>query len=154
MKTLRLAVAAALLPLTLACTASTWQVVPRPDVDAPIPPGHARVVVVREFGFVGGLREVRILDEGREIGVIGPSGYLVWDRVADRGVGRAIFSGYVLDGGEVENVFDMPREAGSTTWAVLRLRSGDRKPVAEAVSDKEGRELIASRDPAEVREPD
>ena len=28
------------------------------------------------------------------------------------------------------------------------------KPVAEAVSEKEGRELIASREPAEVREPD
>jgi len=151
MTPLRLAATSALVSLLTACSATSWQVVPPPAPDDPIPAGCARVIVVRDFGFVGGLREVRIWDEERQIGVLGSEGYLIWDRIARRGVGRAEFEGYVLDGGPVENVFDMPREAGTTTWAVLRLRSGDRKPVAEVVSPQEGRELIAERKPPEVR---
>ena len=151
MRSLRPALACALLLLVAACAATSWQAVPRPDPDDPIPDGWARVVVVRDFGFIGGVRAVRIWDEAREIGVIGEDGYLIWDRQARRGVGRAEFEGYVLDGGPVENVFDMPRESGTTTWAVLRLTQGERKPVAEVVSPEEGRALIAKRKPAEVR---
>lgn len=136
--------------LLSACAAASWQAVARPDPDDPIPAGHARVVVVRT-GVLGSLREVRIWDEQREIGALGGDGWICWDRVARRGVGRALFEGYAADGGPVESLFDLPREPGTTTWAVLGLRSGDRKPVAELVTPEEGRALIAERDPAEVR---
>jgi hypothetical protein len=151
MKLLRRTLATALFPLVWACASSSWQGVPQPYPDDPLADGYARVVVVRTFGVVGSLRDVRIFDEQREIGVLRSNGWMCWDRPARRGVGRAEFDGYVLDRGSVENVFDMPREAGTTTWAVLTLRASDRKPMAEIVSPEEGRALIAGREPARVR---
>ena len=137
--------------LLFACAASSWQAVPRPRPDDPLPEGRARVVVVRTFGGLGSLREVRIWDGEQEIGVLGEDGWIAWDRSARRGVGRAVFEGYVVDGGPVESLFDLPRDAGTTTWAVLSLQGGDLKPTARVVSAEEGRKLIEEREPAEVR---
>lgn len=150
MRSLRLA-AAVVISLLASCSTTSWQVAPQPKPDDPIPAGRARVIVVRESGAIGSMREVRIYEDERQIGVLGENGWLAWDRVAQRGVGRVEFQGYKIEYGTVENVFDLPREAGSTTWAVLRLRRSDRKPMAEVVTPEEGRKLIAECTAAEVR---
>src|SRR5215218_5305710 len=98
MKSLRLFLAVCLLHLLAACSATSWQAVPRPNPDAPLAAGRARVVVVRTFGVLGSVREVRIDDQDRTIGVLGSNGWICWDRVAERGVGRALYEGYVVDG--------------------------------------------------------
>ena len=83
--------------------------------------------------------------------MLGADGWIAWDRPARRGTARVVFEGYAADGGPVESHFDLPREEGTTTWAVLELRSGDLKPTARIVSAEEGHELIGERTPAEVR---
>jgi hypothetical protein len=143
--------AALLLALACACAAPSWQSVPQPDLQGPVAPDACRVVIVREGKVVGRVREVRVYEGEVQVGALGETGFLCWDRPAQRGMGRVVFSGYDLDGGPVENVFDLPREGGSTTWFAIRLREGDRKPLVEAVSADEGRALIADREPAELR---
>jgi hypothetical protein len=148
---LRQASAACLLALVSACAAPSWQNVPQPDPNAPVPADACRVVLVREGKLIGRAREVRVYDSEVQIGSLGENDYLCWDRPAARGMGRLVFSGYELDGGPVENVFDLPREGGTTTWFAIRLRGEDRKPIVESVPPEEGRALVADRKPAEPR---
>ena len=148
---LRQASAACLLALVSACASSSWQSVPQPALEAPIAADTCRVVLVREGKLIGRVREVRVYDSEVQIGALGENHYLCWDRPAARGMGRLVFSGYELDGGPVENVFDLPREAGTTTWFAIRLRGDDRKPMVESVPPDEGRALVADRKPATPR---
>jgi len=151
MTPLRRALLCGLSLLLTACAAPTWQVVPVPDPGSAVPPTACRVVLVREGKLVGRVREVRVYDNGEDIGALGEKGYLCWDRAPGRGVGRVVFAGYDLDGGPVENVFDLPREGGTIGWFAIRLRREDRKPMVEAVTPQEGQALIAERKPAELR---
>jgi hypothetical protein len=148
---LRQVSAACLLALVSSCAAPSWQSAPQPELDSPVAPDACRVVLVREGKVMGRVREVRVYDSEVQIGALGENGYLCWDRPAARGMGRVVFSGYDLDGGEVENVFDLPREGGSTTWFAIRLRSEDRKPIVVNVTADEGRALVEDRKPAEPR---
>src|SRR5688572_16373508 len=151
MISLRHVSAALLLALVSACAAPSWQSVPQPDLAASVAADRCRVVLVREGKLVGRVREVRVYEGEAQIGALGENGILVWERPAQRGMGRVVFSGYDLDGGPVENVFDLPREGGTTSWFAIRLRDGDRKPIVEQVPAEEGQALVADRDPAELR---
>ncbi len=147
----RLLSAAASALLAAACASVTTQSVPLPDPASVVAADLCRVYVLREGELIGSLKDVRIYDGEREVGSLTEGGFLCWDRRAIRGVGRAVFAGYTLDGGPVESVFDLPRQGGSTSWLVISLRSGDRKPQIQAVDEKHGRELVGARKPAELR---
>ena len=131
--------------LLAACSATSTQHMPIPAPDSAVAPSAARVYVTRADKLAGSVREVRIYDNEQPVGVLTEDGYLMWDRPTERGTCRAVFEGYLLDGGEVESIFDLPREGGSTTYILLRLERHDRKPVAETLSPADGRALIAKR---------
>lgn len=137
-----------LLLLGAACAAPSWQSAPWVDPASALPANVCRVVLVREGKVIGRAREVLVSDNGREIGALGESSYLCWERAPERGVASVKWVGYKIDGGPVENVFDLPREPGATGWFVIRLREGDRKPMVEEVTPEEGRALIAGMEPA------
>jgi hypothetical protein len=120
----------------------------------PSPDGPAadrcRVFVVREE-VRGWLRNVRILDGQTEIGLLERDHYLCWDRLPERGVGTALFEGIEPKRQEVENVFDLPREPGSTGWFALSIERAQRQPLIRALTPDQGRALVAQRRPAPVR---
>lgn len=128
-----------------ACATNSSQRVPAPDPGSPVAAEKARVYVARKGKLIGSMRAVRVFDGENEVGVLAQNGYLCWDRQATRGFGKAVFEGYVLDGGPVERVFDLPREGRTTTWFLVDLERGDRRPVIETLSRADGEAMLAAR---------
>jgi hypothetical protein len=135
--------------LTTACASSGYQRVPMPASDGPAA-DRCRVYVVREDAR-GSLRNVRVLDGETEIGLLEADQYLCWDRLPQRGVGTALYEGVEPKRQEVENVFDLPREPGSTGWFAVSIERTQRQPRIRALAPEEGRALVAQRQPAPVR---
>ena len=134
-----------------ACAGDTYQRVPSPPAETAVPPDACRVYIARKDVTAGSLRNVRIFDGDTEIGVIGEDEYLCWDRRAGRGTGRAVFEGLDYRTQSVENVFDLPREGGTTTWFGISVRREDRQPQIESLGSVDGRALIAERRPAKTK---
>jgi len=142
-----IALAASALAL-VACAGDTYQRVSSPPPSSAVPPDACRVYIARKDVTAGSLRNVRVFDGDTEIGVIGEDEYLCWDRSAGRGTGRVVFEGLDYRTQSVENLFDLPREAGTTTWFGISVRREDRKPVIESLGSVDGRALIEKRRPA------
>jgi len=134
-----------------ACAGAAYQRIPGPPPDSAVAPDACRVYVARLDVTAGSLRNVRVFDGDMEVGVLGEEEYLCWDRPARRGTGFAVFEGMDYHTKEVENVFDLPRDGGTTTWLGVSVRRDDRKPQIERLSSEEGRALIAKRRPAGAR---
>jgi hypothetical protein len=147
MRTISKCLILAALVLATGCKAPSFQQVPRPDEHGPVGPQRCRVYLMRADDLQESLRNVRILDDGVEIGRIGGKEYLCWDRPAKMSVGQAIYEGLDPSYGKVENVFELPREAGTTTWLCVRIGKL-KKPEIVPISPEEGRALIAERKPA------
>lgn len=142
----------ALLALALtACAGSGHQLVPMPSPEASVPNDRCRVFVARENTAAGAIRNVRVFDGDQEVGVISQGEYLCWERAPARGFGRVVFEGLGPDLAEVENVFDLPREAGATGYYAIRILHRGHKPEVAALTSEEGRALIAARSPAKSR---
>jgi len=134
-----------------ACGGTAYQRVPSPPPGAPVAAEACRVYIARLDVLAGSGRKVRVFDDDTEIGVLGEHEYLCWDRPAGRGVGSAVFEGIDFRTREVENVFDLPREGGTTTYYGLSVNREDRQPRIERLSEADGRALIAKRRPARGR---
>lgn len=137
-----------LFTLVTACAGAGYQKAPRPVEGSPVPGDRCRVYVARADGTTGSIRQVRVLDVDEEIGAIAEGEYLCWDRPPVRGVGSLVYEGFAPQLRGVENVFDLPRVAGSTTWFSISIPHSGRQPQIEALSPEEGRALIARRKPA------
>lgn len=137
-----------LFTLLTACAGAGYQKAPRPAEGAPVPGDRCRVYVARADGTTGSIRQVRVLDSEVEVGAIAEDEYLCWDRLPERGIGTLVYEGFAPALRGVENVFDLPREAGSTTWFVITIPHSGRQPQVEALSPEDGRALIARRKPA------
>lgn len=135
------------LPLA-ACAGPGAQKVPWPDEHAAVAADRCRVYVLREDVVPGSTRQVRVLDGEDEIGTLGEGQYLCWERKPVQGVGSLYFEGFAPKLRAVENVFDLPREAGTTTWFVVSIPHSGHQPEARKVSAEEGRALLAQRKPA------
>lgn len=134
-----------------ACAGSAYQRVPSPAPGSPVAASACRVYIARQDVLAGSGRPVRVYDDDTEIGVLGEHEYLCWDRPAERGVGSAIFEGIDSHTREVEHVFDLPREGGSTAYYGITVRRADRQPQVERLTEADGRALIAKRRPAPSR---
>jgi hypothetical protein len=132
-----------------ACSSESYQLTPQPRPDAPLAPGACRVYVLREPGSTG-FGSVTVFDQEQEIGKVAEREYVVWDRPAQRGVGRVVFE-VSADRHTTENVFDLPREAGTTSWYTLRIVFQGRKPEIVKLDAKDGAALVAESTPARVR---
>ncbi len=150
MRTLPSAIAAFAL-LLAACAGSGHQRVPMPSLDASVPADLCRVYVARESTVAGSIRNVRVFDNEVEIGVIHENEFLCWERKPQRGLGRLVFEGVGIDQAAVENVFDLPREAGTVSYYGIRIERSARKPEITLLSEEAGRALIDARTPAKVR---
>jgi len=135
------------LPLA-ACAGPGAQKVPWPDESAAVSADRCRVYVLREDVLSGSARQVRVLDGEDEIGTLGEGQYLCWERKPMQGVGSLFFEGIAPKLRAVENVFDLPREAGTTSWFVVSISHSGQHPEARKVSAEEGRTLLAQRKPA------
>lgn len=136
--------------LLAACAGAGHQSVPRPS-SVSVPADACRVFVAREDTLAGSIRSVRVFDGDVEIGLITEDEYLSWDRRPARGVGRLFFEGLGPKLSQVENVFDLPREPGTTSYFAIRISHDEHKPEIERVSEEAGRALIAARSPAPMR---
>jgi len=138
----------ALLASLAACAGAGHQSVPRPDESRAVAGDRCRVYVAREDVRAGSGRLVRVLDGDTEIGSIAEGEYLCWDRAPVRGIGGLVYEGLAPQLREVENVFDLPREPGTTSWFVIEIPHAGRQPQIRAVPADEGRALVARRKPA------
>lgn len=132
----------------VACAGAGHQRVPWPDEHAAVGQDRCRVYVTREDVAAGSTRQVRVHDGEDEIGALAEGEYLCWERRPVQGLGTLTFEGVAPKLREVENVFDLPREAGSTTWFVISIPHSDRQPEIRRLSPEEGRALIGKRKPA------
>ncbi len=133
-----------LLALTGACKAPSSQHVARPDEHAAVASNACRVYLTRAEDFRSSVRSISIIDSGVTIGRISGNEYLCWDRPATQGVGQAFYEGFDPDYGNVENVFDLPRDAGATAFLCVKI--GElKKPEIVRLSPEEGKALIAKR---------
>jgi len=141
--------AALLLSLALAaCAGPGRQAVPRPDERAPVAADRCRVYLARADVAAGSTRHVRVLDGEDEIGTLAEGEYLCYERRPVQGVGSLVFEGVAPELRSVENVFDLPRTPGSTTYFVVTIPHSGRQPEIRAVTADEGRALVAQRRPA------
>ena len=139
----------ALLVLLLgACAGSGHQNVPMPALDSRVAADRCRVYVAREDSRAGSIRNVRVFDGDDEVGLIHEDEFLCWERRPQRGVGKVVFEGVSLDTLEVENVFDLPRDAGMTGYYAIRIQHSGRKPEVTPLSMEAGKALIEARSPA------
>ena len=134
-----------------ACAGSGHQSVPMPLLGSSVPSDRCRVYVAREDTQAGSIRNVRVFDGDREIGVINEDEFLCWERAPGRGVGRVVFEGLSVDTAAVENVFDLPREPGASGYYAIRILHSGRKPEVARISDEAGKALIEARSPAALR---
>ena len=102
----------------------------------------------RESTVAGSIRNIRVFDGDDEIGVISQDEFLCWDRKPQRGVGRVVFEGIDPKLRAVENVFDLPREPGTTGYFAIRVDHSGHKPEVVQLSPVEGLALIEARSPA------
>lgn len=143
-----------LAPLVLflgSCAGSGHQRVPMPALETSVPQDRCRVYVAREDTVAGSIRNVRVFDGDDEIGLIAEGEFLCWDRRPQQGVGRVVFEGLGPKLAAVENVFDLPREAGTESYYVIKIVQSGHKPVLELLAGPEGKALIEARSPASVR---
>lgn len=133
-----------------ACASAPHQQVARPDENSAVAANRCRVYLARDENTGAALRNVRVSDNGTLIGRIGNDEYLCWDRPLTQGVGQAFYEGIDPGYSDVENVFALPREAGTTTFLCVRIGSL-RKPEIATLSAEEGRALIAKRKPAPAK---
>ena len=134
--------------LLAACAGSGHQRVPMPAPGTKVADDRCRVYVAREDTTAGSIRNVRVFDGDLEIGVISEDEFLCWDRRPGRGVGRVVFEGVSVDTLEVENVFDLPRDPGTTGYYAIRILHSGRKPEVTPLSMEAGKALIEARSPA------
>jgi hypothetical protein len=137
--------------LLAGCAGSGHQRVPMPPLGAGVPSDRCRVYVAREDTVAGSIRNVRVFDGDTEIGVIQEEEFLCWERKPERGFGRVVFEGVSLDTLAVENVFDLPREAGSAAYYAVRIQHSGHKPEVTLLSSEAGKALIEARSPARIR---
>jgi len=137
--------------LLASCAGSGHQRAPMPPLGASVPSDRCRVYVAREDTHAGSIRNVRVFDGDTEIGLIHEKEFLCWERKPGRGVGRAVFEGLSVDTRAVENVFDLPREPGTTGYYAIRILHSGHKPEVTLLSDEAGKALIDARSPASVR---
>ena len=145
---LRSLASVALFALLSACAGAGHQNIPRPDENSPVSSDRCRVYIARQDVAAGSVRQVRVLDGEAEIGSIAEDEYLCWERRPERGIGTLYFDGFAPALKEVENVFDLPRQAGTTTWFAIEIPHAGRQPQIKELSPLEGRALIAQRKPA------
>lgn len=131
-----------------ACAGTGYQRAAWPDEAAPVAADRCRVYVARQDGMAGTGRHVRVIDGETEIGAIGENEYLCWDRPAGQALGTLYYEGLAPDLREVENVFDLPREGGSTTWFGIEIPHSGRQPRILLLTPAEGQALVARRRPA------
>jgi len=139
-----------LLALLPACAGPGHQNIPAPDERSPVAADRCRVYIARAEGAVGSARLVRVLDSESEVGSIAADEYLCWDRPAARGMGTLVYEGpgQNIHSRDVENVFDLPRQAGSTSYYSIEIPNSGRQPQIKLLSPDEGRALITQRKPA------
>jgi hypothetical protein len=122
-----------------------------PDTQASVQADRCRVYVTRADGLAGSIRNVRVFDGDDEIGTIAEGEFLCWDRRPQQGVGRVVFEGLGPKLSAVENVFDLPREGGTTSYFAIKIVQSGHKPVVELLPVTDGKALIGARSAAGVR---
>jgi hypothetical protein len=147
----------ALILLLGACTATgARQVVPRPAQDQAPAEDRTRIYVARTSQVRGKLRAVHVHENSREVGAVGPSHYLVWERPAGRTIMRLVFEGQGIDGA-VQSLVDVPDAPGAVLFYEVEILRDDDNPLkpqdwgtpkATLLSAQEGAALIAERKPA------
>ena len=137
--------------LLTACAGAGHQLVPMPSASSSVPGDRCRVYVAREDTLAGSIRNVRVFEGDTEIGVIDEGEFLCWERTPERGFARVVFEGIGHGLTAVENVFDLPREPGTTGYYAIRIDREGRKPEVTRLSDEAGQALVDSRSPAKVR---
>ena len=137
--------------LLTACAGSGHQLVPMPAIEANVPDDRCRVYVARADTLAGSIRNVRVFDGEDEIGIIAEGEFLCWDRRPQQGVGRVVFEGIGPKLAAVENVFDLPREAGTANYYVIKIVQSGHKPEVERLDGVAGRAMIEARAAASVR---
>jgi hypothetical protein len=143
----------ALLASLSACASSSHQMVPMPAQDTAVRSDSTRIYVGRRDQVTGSWRNVRVLDNDREIGVLHDGEYLCWDRGAGQGVARLIFEGLGFDESAVESVCELPAEPGGTVYLGVTIDREGHKPMIERIGADEGRAAVAKRKPAAVTKP-
>jgi hypothetical protein len=141
----------ALVLLLVGCAGPGGQRVPMPPLEASVAGDRCRVFVAREDTVAGSIRNVRVFDGDTEIGVIDEQEFLCWERKPVRGYGRVVFEGIGLELAAVENLFDLPREPGTTGYYSIRIPHEGHKPEVTLLSSEAGLALIDSRSPATIR---
>ncbi|MEM6675156.1 MAG: hypothetical protein AAF726_20060 [Planctomycetota bacterium] len=146
-----------LLLAIVGCSSPTsYQTVPLADATgSPVAPDMCRVYVARTAQTTGSARAVVFRIGGQTVGVLGESGYLCMDRPVGRVVVEALYDGpkvdQPLDGSAIGNVGQFDGEPGVTYYFRVWIDPSSKVPQTERISADEGRALIATREPAEVR---
>ena len=148
MKPSRLLFAAALSALA-ACSSLSHQLVPLPAQDVPLSrPDLTRIYIVRDDAFGLQNRDIKVLEQDKEIGSLTRGTYLCWERPGGRTLARAFYG--TLDPGRSENegLGDLDCDAGHVYWFNVTLERDTSKPVFTPLSEKDGKRLVAERKPA------
>jgi hypothetical protein len=125
------------------------QHVPMPAQDVAVTsPNVARIYVVRDDAARLHKNDVVVYDGELEIGTLTGGTYLCWERAPGRTIGSAKYD--AVDGakGRIAGVADFDCAAGQTYYYRVSVAREGGKPEFVALDAKEGRALVAERDPA------
>ncbi len=140
----------ALLAATLlgSCSSATYQKLPMPPQNVRVSrPDVARIYVARQ-SLLGTMFDLRVTDVRTEVGKISKGEYLCWERPPGRGLIVLVYEGPKIDGGDTEGLLPIECEAGEVYYYSIEIEASRKKPYGTLLSEKEGRALIANREPA------
>lgn len=130
------------------CSSATYQKLPMPPQSVRVSnPNVARIYVARQ-SLLGTMFDLRVTDVRTEVGKISKGEYLCWERPPGRGLIVLVYEGPKIDGGDIEGLLPIECEAGEVYYYSIEIDSAYSKPHGKLLGEKDGRAMIADREPA------
>jgi len=145
-----------LVPLALACAASSAQNVPMPSQEVELSdPSLARVYLTRTAQTRGTIRDISVYDGQTFIGTLGKGEFMCWERRPGRSLLKLVYHGGPLDG-DAESLTDLETVAGNVYYYAIEIQArpdnpqdaNRNKPLTHLLEAGAGRELVGQRSPA------
>ena len=149
MKLVRTLVPGALLLLLAACSSSTFQAVPRPDLDRELDHVEmARIYLFRDHQPFGKTNELEVHDGHTLVGRIGRDEFLCWERLPGPVRIRMVL---VRQGMQNLQGISVPEvKPGRTHHWMVRLDEINRRPQVLELTEDQANELLPDRQPAPI----
>ncbi|MEO0650822.1 MAG: hypothetical protein AAFZ65_09090 [Planctomycetota bacterium] len=116
--------------VSLGCAASSVQLRPHADLEAPVAADRSRIVIVRENQGIGRNLDITVIDGRTEIGSLACGDYLSWDHAPGRRLIELHVNRPKIDGGMLETLLDHETAPGETKVYAIHINDDVKGPLS------------------------